>query len=142
MIATVLLWGAVAGIVHFAVVGALYGNPWVNRWYQHAQHHVPGVRKWVSQPKYLVAQFLGTQVEVFILTAGFFWLRSSIGPSGMAGTAWLALLFAGIRVYCRFWNMWIQSTYPRRLLVVEAINGTISTFTIILILHFSSAVSS
>ena len=31
MIVTVLLWGAVAGVVHFVVIAFLYGNPLVER---------------------------------------------------------------------------------------------------------------
>ena len=31
MITTVLLWGAAAGVVHFVVIGILYGNPLTER---------------------------------------------------------------------------------------------------------------
>ena len=31
MIITVLIWGAVAGLVHFVVIGILYGNPLTDR---------------------------------------------------------------------------------------------------------------
>lgn len=43
----------------------------------------------------------------------------------------LALLLAAVRVYPRFWNMWIQSTYPRHLLAIEVVNGTLSTFLVV-----------
>ncbi len=91
----------------------------------------PGVRKWDSRGKYLFFQFLGTQVEVFVLTLGFIWLRPLIQLDGMYGAIVLGLLFTAIRVYPRLWNMWIQSTYPNRLLGIEIINGTISTLTIV-----------
>jgi hypothetical protein len=135
MLGQVLLWGTAVGVIHFVVIGAVYGNPLVDANYKAAQKAEPGVRKWPSQPRYLLTQFLGTQVEVYLLTLGYFWLRPKIGIDGTNGTLALALLFAGIRVYPRFWNMWIQSTYPNRLLGIELINGTLSTLTIVFALH-------
>lgn len=131
MLINTLTLGLLIGLIHFMVVGILYGNPFIDRIYQSAQSTDPGVRKWTSKGKYLLFQFLGTQIEVFILALGFFWLRPVIPGSGVSGALPLAFLFAAIRVYPRFWNMWIQSTYPNRLLMIEFINGTISTFTIV-----------
>lgn len=136
MIMPIIVWGTVAGLIHFVIIGALYGNPMVDRHYQQAQESEAGVKKWESRARYLVTQFLGTQVEVFILTAGFLWLRSLIGIEGLAAPLLLGLLFTGLRVYPRFWNMWIQSTYPSRLLAIEAVNGTISTFVVVFIVYF------
>ncbi len=135
MITSALLWGLVAGLVHFVVLGALYGNPLVDGLYQQAMKEEPGVKSWPSRPRYLVTQFSGTQIEVWILALGYFWLRPLLGGDDLAGSALLALLFSGVRVYPRFWNMWIQSTYPNRLLAVEAIVGVVSTFTVVAVLH-------
>ena len=136
MISTVLLWGAVAGLIHFFAIGALYGNPIVDRIYSEAMKNEPGVKDWPSKPKYLITQFLGTQVEIYILTIGYVWLRPLISVEGLAGASVLGLLFTLIRVYPRFWNMWIQSTYPNRMLAIEVVNGTISTFVVTTALHF------
>ena len=134
MLADILLWGSVAGLVHFMLIGLLYGNPIIDRMYAQAVDHSPAVRRWSSKPRYLVTQFLGTQIEVFILTAAFLWLRSYASSSVVAALA-IGAMLAAIRVYPRFWNMWIQTTYPRRLLAVEAINGTIGTVAIALFLQ-------
>ena len=134
MLANILLWGSVAGLVHFMLIGLLYGNPIIDRMYAQAVDHSPAVRRWSSKPRYLVTQFLGTQIEVFILTAAFLWLRSYASSSVLAALA-IGAMLAAIRVYPRFWNMWIQTTYPRRLLAVEAINGTIGTVAIALFLQ-------
>ena len=45
MIITVLLWGAVAGLVHFVVIGFLYGNPLTERISAGAEAESPAVRK-------------------------------------------------------------------------------------------------
>jgi hypothetical protein len=129
LVMTGLLWGTVIGVIHFVVVGALYGNPIVDRVYAGAAGE-PGVRIWTSKPRYLLTQFLGTQVEIYILSLAFIWLRPMVAIPGLGGALALGLVFAGIRVYPRFWNMWIQSTYPGRLLAIELINGTLSTFVV------------
>jgi hypothetical protein len=135
MIVDVLIWGLVAGVIHVVVTGALYGNPPVDRLYREAMKTEPGVKSWPSRPRYLITQILGTQVEIWILAAAWFWLRPLIGMEGPGGSTLFALLLAGIRVYPRFWNMWIQSTYPNRLLAVEFVNGVLSTFTVVTVLH-------
>jgi hypothetical protein len=129
----VFMWGAIAGIVHFVAIGALYGNPFVDRMYTTAAE--PSVRRWSSKPRYLATQFAGTQIEVWILTAAFWFLRPAIDVAGYAGAIAAGLLLAAVRVYPRFWNMWIQTTYPRRLLAVEIVNGTIGTLVIAVFLQ-------
>src|SRR5262245_56932616 len=127
MAATILVWGAAAGLMHFMVIGVLYGNPFIDRVYAAAPATSPAVRRWSSKPRYLVTQFFGTQLEVFVLTAAFVWLRPLVSLPGMTGALVLGALLGAIRVYPRFWNMWIQTTYPNRLLGIELINGTIGT---------------
>lgn len=126
-----LTWGTVAGAIHFAVMGALYGNPWIDRLYRAAAEESPGVRRWSSRTRYMLTQFAGTQVEVYLLALTYFWLRSGgIGATPL-GAIQVGALLAGVRVYPRFWNMWIQSSYPRSLLAVEAVNGTVGTFVVV-----------
>lgn len=132
---TLLIYGSLVGIIHFAIIGALYGNPVVDRLYQKAMANEPGMKKWPSKARYLATQFAGTQVEVFILVASFLWLRSQIPVSSTGEVALVGIVFAGIRVYPRFWNMWVQSSYPNRLLAVEFVNGVISTLVIVFATH-------
>jgi len=135
VIGTALLWGTAVGLIHFLVVGALYGNRLVDGVYAAAMAGEPGVRKWPSKPRYMITQFLGTQVEVYLLSLAFVWLRPMVAVEGLGGALLLGLILAGIRVYPRFWNMWIQSTYPNRLLAIELVNGTLSTFVVVIALQ-------
>jgi hypothetical protein len=130
MLGTVLLSGAAAGVVHFAFIALAYGNPIVDRISARAESESPAVRQWPSKPRYFVTQFFGTQIEVYILTIAFLWLRPLVDTRGYGGGLLLGSLFAAIRVYPRFWNMWVQTTYPRRLLAVEVVNGTLGTLVI------------
>lgn len=131
MLLDVLLWGLVVGVIHFVVLGGLYGNPFIDRFYRNAQQNEPGVRRWPNKAGYMLRMFLGTQVEIYILVAAYLWLRPHVPGEGYMEALVFAVVFAGIRVYPRFWNMWIQSTYPNPLLLIEAINGTISTFVVV-----------
>ena len=132
MIFDFLLWGLVIGIVHFIVVGGLYTNPLVARQYQKAKNSA-GVRIWGNQKEYLIKMFLGTQIEVYILTAAYLYLRQMFSsPTSFSVSVTLAVILTAVRVYPRFWNMWIQSTYPNNLLAIEFLNGTIGTFVIVL----------
>ena len=130
MVQTVLGWGAAAGVVHFVFIALAYGNPLVDRLSAKAEAESPAVKQWPSKPRYFITQFLGTQVEVYILTVGFVWLRPLVGSPGYGGALALGALFAATRVFPRFWNMWIQTTYPGRLLAVEVVNGTLGTLVI------------
>ena len=120
----VLLWGAAAGVAHFVVIAILYGNPWVDAYSREANQHA-SVKQWPSQAAYFVRQFFGTQVEVYHMTFAFFLLRPVMPGPGYLGALEAGGLIAALRVYPRFWNMWIQTTFPNRLLLVEVINGTL-----------------
>jgi hypothetical protein len=135
MLVSTILWGTVVGLIHFVAVGMLYGNPIIDRFYREAAGTEPGVKVHPSKPKYFAQMFLGTQVEIYILAFGFLWIRPLLSIEGWVGTILLGLLFAGIRVYPRFWNMWIQSTYPNRLLAIEFVNGILSTLVVVSGMH-------
>lgn len=135
MLLDVLAWGLIAGVVHFVLIGLLYGNPFVAKQYAEAMQSSPAVRKWLSMGSYRLTQFLGTQVEVFILTIAYLWFRPAFADSALSSILILGLLLAAIRIYPRFWNMWIQTSYPRNLLAIEVVNGTIGTLVIAAILE-------
>ena len=136
-LSTTLILGLLIGAIHFIIVGILYQNPFVASLYKKAEDKkLPGYRIWENKKRYLLSMFLGTQVEVFILTFGYLFLKDYLPFSPFTTAVILSVLFTVVRVYPRFWNMWIQSTYPSKLLIVEIVNGTISTFTIVIGLYF------
>jgi hypothetical protein len=130
VLTTVIVWGFAAGLVHFVVIGVLYGNPLTDRLSAGLEASSPAVKQWASKPRYFVTQFFGTQVEVYLFTMAFVWLRPRIDVPGFAGAMMLGALLAAVRVYPRFWNMWIQTTYPNRLLAIEVVNGTLGSLAV------------
>jgi len=132
----VLYLGTIVGVLHFMLLGFLYGNPFIDGLYVSASKNSPAMKRWPSKRLYLIAQFLGTQVEAFILTAVFVWVRSRLEPTAWCSSVFqLAAALAAVRVYPRFWNMWIQTAYPARLLAVEFVNGVIGTVAVVLSLE-------
>src|SRR5690348_12712443 len=51
MFADLLLWGSLAGVVHFLVIGILYGNPVIDRLYRDETERSPAVKRWASKPR-------------------------------------------------------------------------------------------
>jgi hypothetical protein len=137
MEARILLWGAAAGLVHFVAIALLYANPITDKLSRELEK-APAVRQWRSQPRYFITQFFGTQVEIYILTTGYLWLRPKLDLAGLTGAFALGGLLAATRVFPRFWNMWIQTTYPHRLLAIEVINGTIGTLVVAVFLQLAA----
>ena len=136
IILQILVWGSAAGIIHFIALSALYQNPFAAKHYKKARDaNCPALKKWPDQKGYILRMALGTQVEIFILTASFLILRRYLPFSPWATTFALGTIFTGIRVYPRFWNMWIQSSYPNDLLAVEFVNGVLGTFIVVISLN-------
>ncbi len=132
MIGKILLFGLITGLIHFFIMSILYANPLIDKTYKSFNNH-PALKYWVSMKVYIIKMFLGTQIEIYILTAGFLYLRSLFTiPTSWSTAIILASIFSAIRVYPRFWNMWIQTTYPPKLLAIEFINGILSTFTVVI----------
>lgn len=126
----VFFYGLVIGIIHYILIGILYMNPFVDGIYKKAQEGNQSVRIRASASNYMTKQFIGTQIEIWIITASYFYLRQYLPFTPFETGLILGLIFGSIRIYERFWNTYIQTNYPTVLLVVEFINGIIGTFVI------------
>lgn len=132
MILNILVWGLVVGLIHFIVVGGLYQNPVVAKIYKTLETH-PGMKQWPSAKGYLGRMFLGTQVEIIIFAAAYVYLRQFFpNPDSWMTVITLSVIFAAIRIYPRSFAMWIQSSYPSKLIAIETVNGTLGTCVIML----------
>ncbi|MFH1050111.1 MAG: hypothetical protein V1779_04165 [bacterium] len=126
----VFFYGFAIGVVHYIIIGILYMNPIVSKIYDDAQNSNPSVKIRNSTSNYLTKQFLGTQIEIWIITASFFFIKQYLPFTAIETGFILGAIFGGIRIYERFWNMYIQTNYPFKLLVIEFVNGIIGTFII------------
>ena len=123
--------GFIASLIWFFVGGLLYMNPIVANIYKAAESS-PGVKKWDSIPKYLGFMFLIMLIPNMLWALVFTMIKPILSPVALNAGVVFALMLVVIKIIPRFFDMWIQSTYPDRLLVIELINGTIGCFVIAL----------
>ena len=132
--APIVFAGVAAAIVWFIIGGALYMNPFVARIYEREAECSPAVRKWESTVRMLVGQFAGVLIQCLLWAMVFVWIKPAL-PAGLfrAGLAFGVILIA-LKIIPRLIDMWLVSTYPPRLLLLEAGNGSIGSFVIALTL--------
>jgi len=124
-----ILGGFVASISWFIVGGALYMNPFVAKIYKGAENS-PALKKWPSIPKYLGLTYVGVFAQC-LLWAFVFALIKPVLPDGVLMKSLIfGFILIAVKIFPRFFDMWIQSTYPNKLLAVEFVNGTIGSFVI------------
>lgn len=130
-----LLGGFIAAVVWFIIGGALYMNPLVAKIYKDAENS-PALKKWPSVPKYLGLQFIGALAQC-LLWAFIFSLVKSVLPEEIFPKGLLfGLILIATKIFPRFFDMWIQTAYPGKLLAVEFINGSIGSFVIGIVFAF------
>lgn len=125
----IILGGFVASIVWFIVGGILYQNPFVAKIYKSTESS-PGLKKWSNIPKYLGLQYVGILTQCMLWAFVFAMIKPVLSDVVLIKGLVFGLILVAIKIIPRFFDMWIQSTYPNKLLVVEFINGTIGSFII------------
>lgn len=124
-----------ASVVWFIVGGALYQNPFVAKIYKNAEES-PGLKKWASVPRYVGLQYAGIVAQCLLWAFVFVLVKPAL-PGGllMQGLVF-GLILVAVKIFPRFFDMWIQTTYPHKLLAVEFVNGTIGSFVIAVIFAY------
>ena len=126
-----VVWATgLASIVWFIVGGALYMNPVVRGIYNQFDT-LPIMKQWPSVSQYLGIMFLGAGLAQCFLAALAFALIKPALPDSILGTvAVFGFILISIKIFTRFFDMWIQTTYPTKLLVIEFVNGSIGSLVI------------
>jgi len=127
--------GFIASVVWFIVGGALYMNPLIAKIYKNAETS-PGLKKWLNVPKYIGLTYVGILAQC-LLWAFVFAMAKPVLPDGilMKGLVF-GLILVVVKIFPRFVDMWIQSTYPNKLLAIEFVNGIIGSFVIGLVFAY------
>ena len=131
-----VLGGVAASIVWFVVGGALYLNPVIAKVYADAKSS-PAVKEWPDQRKYVAAMFAGGSLAQCLLWAFVFAVVKPAlpEPAFLQGIVF-GLVLVATKMFPRLFDMWIQTTYPNKLLVIEFVNGGIGGFIIGLIFAY------
>lgn len=123
----------IASIVWFILGGALYMNPVIRRIYDQFDSS-PVMKRWPSVPQYLGVMFLGACLAQCFLAALAFVLVKPALPDSILGTVVVfGFILIGIKIFTRFFDMWIQTTYPPKLLAIEFVNGSIGSLVLAIV---------
>ncbi len=126
--------GFVTSLVWFVIGGVLYMNPLVARIYKKNEKH-PGVKKWRNVKEYLLKMYVfGDLIQCLIFALIYTFISPILPTNIVSKTIIFGLILIGIKIYPRLSDMWLQTTYPNELLLVEFINGTIGSFVIAFVL--------
>ncbi len=133
----IILGGFLASIGWFIVGGILYLNPFVAKIYREFENS-PGLKKWNNNKKYLLNMYLfGILIQCLLFAAVYFFIKPLFPGNLTLNTLYFGLILVAVKIFPRLFDMWMQSTYPHKLLVVEFVNGTIGSFIISFILVWS-----
>ena len=124
-----IIGGIVSSVVWFIVGGALYMNPLVAKIYKNVEDS-PAFKKWKSVPKYILFQYIGVLAQCLLWSFVFALVKPALPEGILKKGVVFGLILVVVKIFPRFFDMWIQTTYPNRLLLVEFINGTIGSFVI------------
>jgi hypothetical protein len=99
-------------------------NPPVARIYKNAESS-PGLKKWIRVQRYLGFHYFNSLVQC-LLGAFVFALMKPVLPEGLLIKGFIfGLVLIALKIVPRFLDMWIQSTYPNKLLGIELVIGSI-----------------
>jgi hypothetical protein len=126
-----VLWATgIASIVWFILGGALYMNPVIRGIYSQFDTS-PIMKQWPSVPQYLSVMFLGACLaQCFLAALAFVVVKPALPESILGQVVIFGFILIGVKIFTRFFDMWIQTTYPNRLLAIEFVNGSIGSLVI------------
>lgn len=124
-----ILGGIIASVIWFVAGSILYQNSFTAKIYKSAES-LPGLKKWSNIKKYIGLQFVGILAQCMLWSFVFAFIKSALPEGVLMKSLAFGLVLVAVKIFPRFFDMWIQSTYPNKLLVVEFVNGTIGSFII------------
>lgn len=125
----VLYLTVVTTAVWFVVGGLLYMNPLVAKVYRRYEKH-PSMKTWDTQRRYLLGVFcIAGLIPIFFIAVSYEYLKP---------VDWVlfGFLLCGIRIVPRCCDIWMQTSYPDKILFIELINGLILSFVIAVMFSF------
>ena len=125
-----IIGGFLASIVWFIIGSILYMNPIVAKIYKEFEKS-SGLKKWEDTKKYLINMYIfGALVQCLLFAFVYSFIKSILPGSLVLDMIFFGSILVAVKIFPRLFDMWMQSTYPNKLLAVEFINGTIGSFVI------------
>jgi hypothetical protein len=121
-----LLAALIASVAVFVAGGILYMNPLVARFYRKAEaDKEPGVRIWDKTAGFLAANFITIAIQNTFWAFVFALLKPALFGAFVPEFLIFGAIIATVKIIPRLFDMWVQTTYPNKLLTIEFINGII-----------------
>ena len=125
MIIQILLGGFIASILWFFIGGVLYRNPFIAKIYKDLEDS-EGLKKWEDMKKYMITMYVfGILIQCIFFAFVYAFIKPVLPGDIILNSLYFFLILILVKIVPRLFDMWIQSTYPNKLLAIEFINGTI-----------------
>ncbi len=128
-----LIGGIVATIAWFIIGGVVYMNPIVAKIYKKNEDS-PGVKKRKDTKTFMINTFVfSCLVQCIILAFVYSFIKPILPESLILNFLYFGIILVAVKIIPRLIDMWMQTSYPNKLLTIEFINGTIGSFVIALV---------
>ncbi|MBD3312967.1 hypothetical protein GF345_00835 [Candidatus Woesearchaeota archaeon] len=131
MVTRVILAAIIASIVWFVLGGILYMNTYSKKIFNKESKKSKAVSKWKNMRQfYAEMYFLGMLIPSIIFAFVYYMVYPSF-PGGIMVNGFLfGLILMGIKIIPRFADMKLMTTYPKKLLTMDFIVGSINCFAV------------
>lgn len=136
MIGKILLAGFVTSIIWFIAGALLYMNP-VAKNIQDSVKNSPALKKWASPTQMMAYVYLLGCLIPSVLIAFVYNAINTVLPSSY----WMNVLMFGLILICikiipRFSDMATMTSYPKKMLILDIINGSLNSFVMAMVFAY------
>lgn len=125
-----ILGGVIASVVWFIIGAVVYMNPFIGKIYKKYEE-TPSVKNRKDIKKFIVNTFVfSILIQCLLFAFVYLFVQPVLPGTLLLNTLYFGVILVVVKIIPRFFDMWVQSSYPTTLLIIEIINGTIGSFVI------------
>jgi len=119
-----------ATIVWFIVGAIVYMNPFVAKIYKKYEDD-PSVKNRKDVKTFILNTLVfSILIQCFIFSFVYLYLQQILPGTLLYNTIYFGVILVAVKIIPRLFDMYVQSQYPKTLLIIEVINGSIGSFVI------------
>ena len=128
------LIGGIAATVVWFIVGALvYMNPFVAKIYKKYEDD-PSVKNRKDIKTFIINTFIfSVLIQCFIFSFVYLYIKPILPGTLILNALYFGIILIAVKIIPRLFDMYVQSKYPTKLLIIEWINGIIGSFVIAIV---------
>ena len=123
--------GAVTATIVWFIVGAIvYMNPFVGKIYKKYEYD-PSVKNRKDVKTFIINTFVySVLIQCFIFAFVYLFIKPILPGTLVMNALYFGIILIAVKIIPRLFDMYVQSKYPKTLLIIEFINGSIGSFII------------